>query len=137
MTGMQIGTADEIEILRSAVTVGVFLGVIYDFFVIIRRQFTARAVEIVCDVFYSLIFGAVFFVFSLVMTDYYRMFILFGMLAGAIMWCVTFGRLMTGIVTAVFTAVSRYIVEPVFVTSHKFLGFIRGVFVRNRINSQK
>ena len=91
-TPMHLGTSSELELLKNAIIAGVLLGVVYDFFRVIRHTSRSRAVGFVCDLFYSLIFGAAFFVFSLSQTGYYRGFLFVGMLAGTVMWSATAGK---------------------------------------------
>ena len=132
MTPMQLGTAAEIEILRDSLIAGVMLGAVYDIFRVIRRIVRLPAVGFVCDFFYALIFGAAFFVFSLDETNYYRGFILFGMLAGAVMWIVTVGRALSALAAGIITFFIHLAAVPfryIVVILHKFVVKSKDVFV--------
>jgi formate/nitrite transporter FocA (FNT family) len=137
---MQLGTEAEKEILFLAVTAGAFLGIIYDAFKILRQTLRAKAVGFVCDFVYALMFGAVFFVFSLAQTDYVRLFVLAAMLAGAAMWSCTVGRLFVFLACRTLGFISDRIFLPII----GFVGFIAkfpraigGRFVKSSTNFQK
>lgn len=130
MTPMQLGTETEIQIFTVAVTAGVFLGIIYGLFKLVRRAIPVKAVCFICDLVYALMFGAVFFVFSLAQTNYIRGFLLAGMLAGAAMWHFTFGRLFIFIISAVGRFLSDKIIAPIFKLMHKILAGIGKPFVK-------
>lgn len=137
MTPMQLGSAAETQILGLAVTVGVFMGVIYDLFKIIRHTVKLKAVRFICDFIYALMFGAVFFVFSLAQTNYIRGFALLGMIAGAAMWSFTAGRLCVFIICAFLDFISGKIVVPILAFINKTAGRIGRSFVKNCTNFEK
>lgn len=139
MTPMQLGTAAELEILRDSVIAGVLMGVVYDAFRVIRHTVGLRAVWFVCDLVYALFFGAAFFVFSLDETDYYRGFILFGMLAGASMWSATAGRALCAAaekIIALAIKITAFIFKPFVVILHKLKSCIHSAFVRIQPKSE-
>ncbi|MBR1723921.1 MAG: spore cortex biosynthesis protein YabQ [Ruminococcus sp.] len=134
MVPMQLGVTAEIDVLKNAVIAGVAMGVIYDLFRIIRRTLGREAVTFVCDLLFTLMFSAAFFTVSLALTDYLRGFVLIGMLAGAAMWCLTVGRAVTWLVTAVLQFISGKIVVPVIVCVYKICKHIYTKIVGNTIN---
>ena len=86
MTPMQLGTQAELDILGLAVTAGAAMGLIYGLFQIVARLLNFAAVRLICDLTYTLMFGAVYFVFTLAQTNYLRGFVLLGMIGGAAGW---------------------------------------------------
>ncbi|MGN0633850.1 MAG: spore cortex biosynthesis protein YabQ [Oscillospiraceae bacterium] len=134
MTPMQLGVQAETEILRLAVTAGVFMGIIYDALKIVRRMFDKAAVDFLLDFLYAIMFGAVFFVFSLAQTDYVRGFVLFGMLFGAAAWSLTVGRLIVFLITGIFKIFDRLIFSRAVGSINKTAAKISGRFVKNSPN---
>jgi hypothetical protein len=134
MTPMQLGTAAETEIFGLAVTAGAFLGLIYGLFAVIRSTLKLKAVCFICDFLYAVMFGAVFFVFSLAQTGYVRGFILVSMLAGAVMWHFAIGRFGVRLISAVLNAVLRKTVMPIMGLIHKTSSVIHTRFVKNYTN---
>ncbi|SDA15359.1 Spore cortex protein YabQ (Spore_YabQ) [Ruminococcus sp. YE71] len=132
MTPMQLGTAAELEVLKNAVVTGVFLGAVYGVFAAVRRLLPNRAVGFVCDLLYSLAFGAVFFLFTLSQTDNYRWFVLLGMLVGAALWHASLGRLLV----SAFCAAAKTVASPVIVAIDKSCRFMKGIFVKVHTNLQ-
>lgn len=113
MTPMQLGTDAEIEILKTAAVAGVFMGMLYDMFAVVRKTLRIKCISFICDLLYALMFGAVFFVFSLAMTDYLRLFVLTGMAAGAVMWSMTFGRLFVYLLCGILNGFGKWVALPV------------------------
>lgn len=134
MTPMQLGADAEIEILKAAVAAGVFMGAVYSLFAVVRRTLRTRTAAFVVDLFYALCFGAVFFVLSLALTDYLRMFVLAGMAAGAVMWCMTFGRLIVWAACGILDALGRRVIRPVLDKSYKVVTAAYGKFVECHTN---
>ena len=132
MTPMQLGTSAEIEALRNAAAVGCLLGLAYGVNAVIRRLCMSRAVWFLCDIAYSLFFGAVFFLFTLSQTDHYRGFVLAGMLAGTILWHFSAGRLL---VPAACFAVNK-LLKPVAVGIYKLCRKYTAKIVKSHTNSQ-
>ena len=112
-TPMHLGTFAELELLKNAVIAGVLLGVVYDFFRVIRHTSRSRAAGFVCDLLYSLLFGAAFFVFSLSQTGYYRGFLLVGMIAGAAMWSATVGKALSVAAERIIDLILGHLLFPV------------------------
>lgn len=132
MTPMELGTAAELDILRDSLIAGVLMGMVCGVFRVVRLLAGRPAVGFVCDLLCALVFGAAFFIFSLDETNYFRGFILFGMLAGALMWCATLGRLLTGLMAKLLgfpIAAAVFIAGKSVVILHKLARLIRGVFV--------
>ena len=139
MTPMQLGTAAELEILRDSLIAGVLMGIAYDPFRVIRHKLSLPVVRFACDFLYALLFGAAFFVFSLDETDYFRGFILFGMLAGAAMWSFTAGRAVTALaegILALFGKIPAFILNPFIVILHKSANAISPAFVKIQPKSE-
>ncbi|MCR5122689.1 MAG: spore cortex biosynthesis protein YabQ [Ruminococcus sp.] len=136
---MQLGTAAELDILRDSVIAGVLAGIVYDVFRVIRHTLRFAAVRFVCDLFYALLFGAAFFVFSLDETNYYRGFILFGMIAGAVMWCFTVGRLLSAAAVRLIACVMKimaFLAKPFVVIFNKSTSFARQMIVKIQPKSE-
>ncbi len=139
MTPMQLGTAAELDILRDSVIAGVLAGVAYDVFRVIRHTLKFAAVGFVCDLIYALLFGAAFFVFSLDETNYYRSFVLFGMIAGAAMWCFTAGRLLSAAaerIIAFIMEILAFLLKPFVVIINKSTSFARRLIVKIQPKSE-
>ena len=139
MTPMQLGTAAELEILRDSVIAGVLMGAVYDIFRVARHVVKLSAVRFVCDFVYALLFGAAFFVFSLDETNYYRGFILFGMLAGTVMWTATIGRLLSAAaekIIAFFIHLAAVFIGKIVVIMHKTAGCIKQAIVKIQPKSE-
>ncbi len=137
MTGMELGTQVELEVLKAALTAGVFMGIIYDLFKIVRFTVNRRVVIFLCDFLYVLMFCAVFFVLSLAQTDSVRFYLAFGMLAAAVVWCNTLGRLLVFIVTRITGAAARIISYPVVALLYKIKSLMSKMFVKNKPNFEK
>lgn len=137
VTPMQLGTETELGLLANAVAVGVVMGVVYDLFRVIRHTLSFRAVTVVCDLAYALSFGAVFFVFSLSMTGYYRGFLLAGMTAGAAMWCYTAGRGLSRLAELIIGTIWKYLISPVIGILHKPAELICECVGKIRLKLQK
>ena len=127
MTPMQLGTAAELEILRDAAAVGCLLGAVYGVPAVIRRLCGKTAVWFFCDFVYSLFYGAVFFIFTLSQTDYYRFFVIAAMLFGTVLWHFSVGKLLTRPVCIFFIK----FVKPLFV---KINNLLRKIFLKT-VNS--
>lgn len=134
MTPMQLGAAAEIEILKAAVIAGVFMGALYSLFSVVRKTLRIKCVGFVCDLLYALAFGAVFFVFSLALTDYLRFFVLAGMAAGAAMWCATLGRLIVWALCGILDFLGKRLVLPVLDKVYKTVTTLGGKFVECHTN---
>lgn len=141
---MQLGAAAEIEILRTAAAVGIFLGIIYDVFKALRLTVKRYAAVIFCDIAFTLIFGAVYFVFSLSQTDDLRGFVLTGMLAGTAMWCMTLGRLealalskTAHLCVSAVTSAVHIALKPLVAFINKIKADMRKIFVNSKPKSEK
>lgn len=130
MTGMQLGTGQELEVLRSAAAVGIFMGAIFDLFSIIRKCTGSGIATFICDFIYALMFGTVFFIFSLSQTNYIRGFILFGMFAGAAAWCATAGRIVSAAVYGALRFISETFICPTIGFIHKIGRLLSRLFVK-------
>lgn len=137
MTPMQLGAEAEIEILKAAVAAGVFMGAVYSLFAVVRKTLGIKTVGFICDLIYALMFGAVFFVFSLALTDYLRIFVLIGMAAGAVMWCMTFGRLIVWAVCGMLNGLGKWVLLPALDKVYKTVTIIGGKFVECHTNYKK
>lgn len=131
---MQLGAEAEIEVFKAAVVAGVFMGAVYSLFAVIRRTVKIKCAGFFADLFYALIFGAVFFVLSLALTDYLRMFVLAGMTAGTVMWCMTFGRLIVWTACGILDALSKRVISPAMDKAYKIVTGIGGKFVECHTN---
>lgn len=136
ITPMQLGTEAELELLKNAVILGVMMGVVYDLFRVIRHTLPAAAVRFACDLLYSLSFGAVFFVFSLSQTGYYRGFLLAGMLAGTVMWSATVGKALSFAAEKLIAAVTYLPARLIVGSVHKICTSTAAFFVRIRPKSE-
>jgi hypothetical protein len=134
VTAMQLGTEAEREIFIFAIEAGVVLGVIYDLLAIVRRTVSLRAVTFVCDLVYSLMFGSVFFVFSLEQTGYLRFFVFCAMVIGTVIWHFTLGRAAVWAVCRLLGLFCDKILLPTIGGIHKIVMFIVGLFVKNNTN---
>ena len=130
MTPMQLGTSAETEILKNAFITGVFMGAAYGVFAAARRLIPCRAAGFLCDLVYSLLFGGVYFLFTLSQTGYYRGFVLLSMLAGAVLWHASAGRLLVGISCAAAERVTHTIVVGI----NKICRFLKVRFVKVHTN---
>ncbi|MCD8095122.1 MAG: spore cortex biosynthesis protein YabQ [Ruminococcus sp.] len=119
MTGMQLGVDAEIEVLKNSLLIGVFLGVLYDLFKIVRRTLDLKAATFLCDLLYALMFGSVYFVFTLAQTDYVRGFVLAAMLLSAAAWSFTAGRLYVFLTVKLLNFAAKVITMPIFALFHK------------------
>ena len=137
MIPMQLGAQAEIEVLVYSLTAGVFMGVVYDFFRVIRRLFAGRTVTFICDLIFMVIFSAGYFTVSLAQTDYLRGFVLAGMIAGAAMWCYTIGRAAVWLVTLILGFFIKQLLSPMFVLVNKICKQSYFKTVGNAINLQK
>lgn len=137
MIPMQLGTSVEPEVLRNAAAAGVLAGVVYDLFRVIRRLIPHRAVEVICDLIYTVLFSMIYFTVSLALTDYLRGFVLLGMAAGAVMWCLTVGRGAVFVITLAIKGIIGIMLKPAFVLLNKICKHSHFKTVRNTINLQK
>lgn len=133
MTPMQLGTQAELDILGLAVTAGAAMGLIYGLFQIVARRLNFAAVRLICDLTYTLMFGAVYFVFTLAQTNYLRGFVLLGMIGGAAGWHFAIGRFAVRGAAAVFGAAAK----PAVRSMHKISAKSRRMFVKKYPNSEK
>ncbi len=130
MTGMQLGITAETEVLKNAVASGCLLGAVYGIPAVVRRLCGSRLLWFVCDLLYSAVFGAVYVLFTLSQTGYYRGFVLAGMLAGMLLWHISAGRLL---VFAGCAAVNR-LVKPLMVGIYKICRKISVKTVKGHTN---
>lgn len=137
MIPMQLGTETELAVLMDAIVIGTVMGAVYDIFRVVRRLFGCRAVEIVCDLIYTLLFSFVFFVASLAMTDYLRGFILGGMLVGAVLWCESVGRAAVYVVTKILRCAGRAVKAVLISPIVKICRYIANKFVQIAVNLKK
>lgn len=137
MTPMQLGTGMELEILRLAMTVGVFMGAIYTLFSVVRRILRAAVAVFICDFVYALMFGTVFFVFSLAQTDYIRGFIFIAMAIGAVLWQLSLGRIVTAFFYKFADAADKFIIYPAISVIAKISRMIGRIFVKSDTISEK
>lgn len=133
---MQLGTGAELEVMRLAAQAGIFLGIIYDLFKVVRRTIKLRAAEFLSDLVFALMFGSVFFVFSLSQTNYLRGFIFIGMAAGAAMWSLTVGRLLTFLLTKTIGLCCTAVTVPVFALINKIKPAFLKMFVKIKPKSE-
>ncbi|MBQ1538268.1 MAG: spore cortex biosynthesis protein YabQ [Ruminococcus sp.] len=137
MIPMQLGTGVEPEVLRDAAAAGVLAGVVYDLFRLIRRLFPCKAVEVICDLLFALAFSLMYFTVSIALTDNLRGLVLFGMAAGAVMWCSTAGRGIVWLAALIIKGIAGKIARFCFVLLNKFSKHLYSKTVRNAINLQK
>ena len=134
MTPMQLGTDAEREVLAAAVVTGLALGVLYSLFAVIRRTLKSRAVTFSADLLYTIIYGVVFCVMSLALTDYYRFFVLAGMLLGTAGWCLTAGRLLVWLLCGIVGAAVDHLILPLIDKAYKLVTAVGVKFVESHTN---
>lgn len=134
---MQLGTETELQVFVSSLYWGILLGVVYDLFRILRRLAASRAVTLICDLLYTILFAFGYFVISLMLTDYLRGFVLLGMLLGALMWCMTAGRAAVFVVTAAVSWIWKRMVKKVLGKVYKNISKSMRLTVINAINFKK
>lgn len=104
---------------------GAALGVVYDCFRVLRIIFppaAKRGAVIAEDIIFWLIYGFCIFCYAAVLArGQIRFFILFGSLIGFVLYIVTIGNIITGIIRKVFEAIYRIL--------HKVYSSLIGPFV--------
>lgn len=131
-----------------AVLLGAALGVLYDCFRVLRIVFppAARAGAAAAeDIIFWLLYGFCVFCYAAVLgRGQVRFFMVFGSLMGFVLYILTIGNLITGIIRSIVTAVYGILHKVYYITIKPVVKILRnicqkisGVFVRSHKNFPK
>ncbi len=148
---MQIETffsvSHQVSLFLMSVLLGAAMGVVYDCFRVLRIVFPPAAKSgavLVQDIIFWLIYGFAFFCYAtLAARGEIRFFIFFGSLIGFVLYILTLGNLITGILRRVFSViygtlrkVYSAIIEPIVNLLRKNCQKAHTVFVGSNENAE-
>ena len=130
-----------------SVVLGAALGILYDCFRVLRIVFppaAGRKAVIAEDIIFWLIYGFCIFCYAASFArGQVRFFMFFGSLIGFVLYIVTVGNLITGVIRRVFDAVYKilhkvysFLIEPIVKLKAKICQKLVPVFVRNHKNKR-
>lgn len=136
--------SEQVELFLLAIALGAALGILFDCFRVIRIIFPpAKKAGAVCllDIIFWLCYGFAIFVYSVVMgKGQVRVFYFTGSIIGLVLYIVTVGNLVTGVIRRVFTAIYRVLQKVysiVIAPLVKITLFIRQKFLSVFVRSHK
>lgn len=138
MEPMHLEIAAETELFLMACLLGAGMGIIYDFFRVVRNTIKHNKVFVfIEDFIYTLMFGFAFFLFATGLTGGMRGFVLVGMILGCIVERFTVGRGFVLLLTKVMQFVWRVIFDPIGRIFAKSFSAINKRIVKKHLNFQK
>ena len=135
---MSLSPERQYEIFALALWTGLFLGAVYCVLPAFRRGLhTPRLADDLADFLFMLLGGAVYFIFSAAQAGGARLFVLAGVLLGALCWHFTLGRLEILLLSPLFGALGRVFGLLFGKPYDKIKQKVKIVFVKNKSKSKK
>ena len=133
-TDLFLGTGREAALLAYAFMTGVVLGSVSDVLralpLSVRHCRAAVAVE---DAVFTLFFGAVYYIFCVELLEGMpRLFVLVGMAAGFVLYLISLGRIICGILSTVFGMLKK-LFHPLLTLLKKLTKYLCGLTVFKRV----
>ena len=138
MREMSFSLEAETQIYLLSILLGVGISIVYDLFRAVRLLFRHRAwLVAVEDVVFSVLAGFAVFTFATALTGKLRVYTLFGMGCGFVVWHFSAGNLMIFVFGKVVGCLKQRFFKPLVVFIHKIGQKIVPAFVKNHVYLNK
>ena len=138
MREMSFTLEAETQIYLLSILLGVGISIVYDFFRAVRALFRHKSWLVAAeDIVFSALAGFAVFTFATELTGKLRMFTLFGMAAGFVLWHFSAGNLIIFVFRKAVGWLKRRFIKPLGSIIHKIGQKMRPRFVKNHVYLNK